>query len=85
MATVVNFQVRVVDGECLPVPGLKLGARYKYEHNPSSWSSAETDGEGMAQFRDEHTEPPLSADLYVGDSFCDTFPVEDGSTTILEV
>ena len=85
MTTVVRFGVRVVDGECLPVPGLELGARYKYEHAPSTWSSAITDGDGTAQFCDQHAEPPLQMDVYIGDSFSDTFPVEDGTTAVLEV
>jgi hypothetical protein len=67
------------------VPGLQIGARYKYTHSPSTWNSATTGGEGVAQFCDEHIESPLLVDLYIGDSFCDSFPVEDGSTLILEV
>ncbi len=82
---VVRFGVRVIDGECFPVPDLELGARYKYEHSPSTWSSQSTDGDGLAWFVDEHTEPPLEVNLYVGDTLCDTFPVEDGSTVILEM
>jgi hypothetical protein len=85
VATVVRFGVRVIDGECIPVPGLKLGARYKYENNPSTWDSADTNGDGTAHFSDEHAEPPLQVDIYIEDSFCDTFPVEDGATYVLEV
>ena len=85
MAIVVTFGVCVVDGECIPVPGLELGARYKYEHSPSTWTSAITNGEGTAQFCDEHAQPPLHVDVYIGDSFCETFPVEDGATVVLEV
>jgi hypothetical protein len=85
MSTVVSFGVRVLDGECEPVPGLELGARYKYENNPSTWTSATTDGDGLARFRDEHSESPLRVDVYLGDSFAETFPVVEGSTVVLEV
>lgn len=85
VATIVRFGVRVVDGECIPVPGLELGARYTYENSPSTWNSAITDGDGTAQFCDEHSEPPLNVSIYIGDSFCDTFAVDDGATFILEV
>ena len=85
MITVMKLGVRVVDGECIPVPGLELGARYKYEHSPSTWSSETTDGDGLAWFSDEHPEPPAGVTIYVGDTLCDTFPVEDGATVILEV
>lgn len=85
MTIVVKLGVRVVDGECIPVPGLELGARYKYEQSPSTWSSETTDGDGLASFHDNHPEPPLEVKLYVGDTLCDSFPVEDGSVVILEV
>ena len=85
VATVVRFGVRVLDGECIPVPGLELGARFKYEREPSTWNSAVTDGDGTAEFCDEHPEPPVRVDVYVGESLCETFPVEDGATFILEV
>lgn len=85
MTTVVKLGVRVMDGECIPVPGLEIGARYKYEHSPSTWSSECTNGDGLAWFCDEHPEAPLEVKVYVGDKYCDTFPVEDGTTVILEV
>jgi hypothetical protein len=85
MTTVAQLGVRVIDGECIPVPGLEIGARYKYRASPSTWSSECTDGDGLAWFSDEHPEPPLEVKLYVGDTLCDTFPVEDGTTVILEV
>jgi hypothetical protein len=85
MAIVVKFGVRAVDGECIPVADLEIGARYKYEHNPSTWNSETTDGDGVAWFVDEHPESPLEVKLYVGDTFCDSFPVEDGAMLILEV
>jgi hypothetical protein len=85
MTTVAKLGVRVIDGECIPVPGLEIGARYKYRASPSTWSSECTDGDGLAWFSDEHPEPPLEVKLYVGDTLCDTFPVEDGTTVILEV
>ena len=85
MAKVVKLGVRVVDGECIPVADLEIGARYKYRDVPSTWSSEVTDGDGLAWFCDEHPEPPLEVKLYVGDTLCDSFPVEDGTTVILEV
>jgi hypothetical protein len=85
MTMVVKLGVRVVDGECLPVAGLEIGARYKYEHSSSTWSSETTDGDGLAWFNDDHPEPPLEVNLYAGDTLCDTLPVEDGAVVILEV
>jgi hypothetical protein len=85
MTSVVQVGVRVVDGECMPVPDLEVGARFKYEHIPSSWCSECTDGDGLALFHDEHPEPPIEVTFYVDDQPCDTFPVEDGATLVLEL
>jgi hypothetical protein len=85
MGMVVKLGVRVVDGECIPVAGLEIGARYKYAQHSSTWSSETTDGDGLAWFNDDHPEPPLEVNLYAGDTLCDTFPVEDGAVVILEV
>lgn len=85
MTTVVKLGVRAVDGECIPVPGLEIGARYTYPDSPSTWSTECTDGDGLAWFCDEHPELPSEVQLYLGDKYCDTFPAEDGTTVILEV
>lgn len=85
LTTVVGFEVLAVDGECLGVPGLEIGARFRYETIPSTWSTAVTDGEGRARFREEHAEPPIEVTLYVGDQQCDTFPVHDGASLVLEL
>ena len=69
----------------LGLPELEIGARFKYEQNPSTWSSEITDGDGVARFVDEHPEPPAEVSLYVGDALCDSFPVEDGAMLVLEV
>jgi hypothetical protein len=82
---VTRFCVCVVDGDGLPVPGLQLGARFKYDTEPASWDWATTDGHGQATFCDKHPEPPREVSFYVGDAFCDTFPVVDGSTVVLEM
>ncbi len=85
MVTVIRLGVSVVDGECFPVPGLALGARFKYESSPSSWNCEITDSDGLATFHDEHPEPPLELSIYVDDTLCDSFPVVNGSTLVLEV
>lgn len=83
--TLISFDVQVVDGEVLPVPGLEIGARFGYPTIPSTWSSSTTDGDGTARFSDEHAEPPETVCLYVGEGPCGTFPVEDGSRLVLEM
>jgi hypothetical protein len=85
MATTTRFGISVIDGECHPVAGLQLGARYKYENSPSSWNCETTDGDGLAFFCDEHSEPPLEVSIYVDDTLCDSFPVVNDSTFVLEV
>ena len=85
MAIVMKIEVRAVDGECLPVPDLEIGARYRYENSPSTWDTETTNGDGVASFVDEHPEPPLEMRLYVSDALCDTFEVEDGATLVLEL
>ena len=39
----------------------------------------------MVWFRDEHGEPPVGVDVFVGDEFCDTFSVVDGAVVVLEL
>ncbi|GBE22024.1 MAG TPA: hypothetical protein ENH00_09830 [Actinobacteria bacterium] len=85
MATVVRLGVQAVDGECIPVPNLEIGCRYKYVRRPSTWSLECTNGDGLVWFHGEHQEPPVEVDLFVGDQFCDTFPVEDGTIVVLEL
>jgi hypothetical protein len=85
VATVVKIGVRAVDGEAIPVPGLEIGCRYRYVRHASTWSVRCTDGDGLAWFHDDHREPPVGIDLFVGDRFCDTFPAEDGTTVVLEL
>lgn len=80
-----TFAVRAIDGELLPVPELEVGARFSYPAAPSTWSTARTDGDGCAWFRDRHPEVPRTVCLYVGDERCGTFPVEDGAAIVLEV
>ena len=77
--------VRAVDGEVIPVPDLEVGARFSYRAAASTWSTAVTDGDGCAMFRDHHPEVPEHVCLYVGDERCGTFPVTDGGTIVLEV
>jgi len=85
MTVVVRMGVLVIDGECIPVPDVEVGARFKYSDRASTWCSVQTDGDGMAWFRDEHLELPLQVDLYAGHLLYDTFPVADGTTLVLEV
>jgi hypothetical protein len=83
--TMLAFEVRAVDGELLPVPELEVGARFSYPAAASTWSTAKTDGDGCAHFRDRHPEAPRSVCLYVGDERCGTFAVADGAAIVLEV
>ncbi len=85
MTAVVRFEVRAVDGECHEVPGLEIGARFRYGTMPATWSTATTDGEGRARFSEEHAEPPIEVTLFVGDQQCDTFPIRDGASLVLEL
>lgn len=85
IGTLLSFQVRAVDGELMAVPALEVGARFTYPAAPSTWSTAVTDGDGCATFRDRHPEAPSQVCLYVGDERCGTFPVEDGVAIVLEV
>jgi len=80
-----TFDVQVVDGEAIPVPAQEVGARFSYPGDASSWSTAITDGDGCARFRDRHPQHPSSVCLYVGDERCGTFPVHDGVCLVLEV
>ena len=52
--TLLTFDVHVVDGETIPVPAQEVGARFSYPDDASSWSTAFTDGDGCARFRDRH-------------------------------
>ncbi len=83
--TLVSFEVRAIDGEIIPVPSLEVGARFTYGAAPSTWSSAVTDGDGCAHFSDRHPETPESVCLYVDNSSCGTYPVEDGGLIVLEM
>ena len=84
-STVISFEVEVVDGEGLRVPGLEVGARYAYTEAPRTWSSEHTDGEGCARFRDSHVEPPIEVLLFVGDDECGSYALEDGAQFVLEM
>lgn len=84
-ATLLSFEVRAVDGEVMPVPELEVGARFTYPQAASTWSTAVTDGDGCATFRDHHPETPQQVCLYVGDERCGTYPVVDGASIVLEV
>lgn len=82
----IAFRVRAIDGECQPVPGLEIGARFHYAAAPSTWSAQTSDGEGYADFDDEHPEAPVEAHLFVGDEHCGTAsPVEAGGCYLLEL
>ncbi len=85
LATVVEFQVVVVDGEGIPVPGLEIGARYHYRNSPSTWDCATTDGDGVARFTDEHAEMPFEVALFVGDEQCGTYPLTNHAHLTLEM
>ena len=85
LATIIEYQVDVVDGECLPVPGLEVGARYHYPTAASTWDCAKSDGDGVARFRNEHPEAPTEVALFVGGELCGTFPLTDSAHLTLEM
>lgn len=83
--TMLAFDVQVIDGEVIPVPGVEIGARFAYADSPRTWSSSVTDADGCAHFSDSHPEAPDSVCLYVGDDTCGTFSVTHGCEIVLEV
>ena len=83
--TLLTFEVCAVDGEVMPVPELEVGARFTYPQAASTWSTAITDGDGRATFRDRHPEAPHHVCLYVGDERCGTFDLTEGASIVLEV
>ncbi|MBI5157979.1 MAG: hypothetical protein HZA58_08215 [Acidimicrobiia bacterium] len=80
-----TFEVRAVDGEVMAVPELEVGARFSYPQAASTWSTAITNGDGVAIFRDQHPETPQRVCLYVGDERCGTFDLTEGASIVLEV
>lgn len=85
MSKMVSFDVKVIDGEGLPVPSVEVGARYKYEQESRTWSAKYTDGDGLAAFRDNHPEPPVEVTLFVEDEECGRYPVTEGEHITLEM
>lgn len=85
LATTIDYRVYVVDGECLPVPGVEICARYHYPTAASTWDCAESDGDGVAFFSDEHVEPPSEVALFVNGELCGTYDVSDHVTLTLEM
>ncbi len=79
------FEVQVIDGEVIPVPGVEVGARFAYPAASTTWSSVVTDGDGCAQFSDRHPEHPATVCLYVADAPCGTYEVTDGRQIVLEM
>jgi len=79
------FDVRVVDGEGIPVPAVEVGARYRYPTASRTWSSELTDGDGLAQFCDDHAERPEEVCLFVGEDDCGTYPLSEGCHLVLEM
>ena len=85
VGTLVAFDVLVVDGEGLPLPGIEVGARYRYRASPGSWSSQITDGDGYARFEDDHPEAPNEVGLFVADEDCGTYPLVSGCHLTVEM
>lgn len=81
----VSFDVKVIDGEGLPVPSVEVGARYKYEKGPRTWSAETTDGDGLASFQDDHPREPVEVALFVEDEDCGCYPVVEGEHITLEM
>jgi hypothetical protein len=85
MGATITFDVEVLDGEGMAVPGVEVGARYRYRHAPRTWSVATTDRAGCARFRDAHEEPPEEVCLFVGDEDCGSYRVTDRCSLVLEM
>jgi hypothetical protein len=81
----ISFNVKVIDGEGLPVPDVEVGARYKYVSGPRTWSAEHTDGDGLAEFHDDHAEKPTEVELFVDEQDCGCYPVFDGEHITLEM
>ena len=82
---VVEFTVRAVDGECLEIPELEIGARFRYPSSATTWAVSRTKADGCAAFRDEHLEQPIEVDLFVDSEHCGSFPIEYNTTIVLEL
>ena len=85
LATIIDYRVYVVDGECLPVPGMEICARYHYPTTPSTWDCAESGGDGIAEFSGEHAEAPSEVALFVNGQMCGTYPLVHDATLTLEM
>ncbi len=85
LATTIGYRVYIVDGECLPVPGVEICARYHYPTAASTWDCAESNGDGVAVFSDEHPEPPREVALFVNGELCGTFDVAEDALLTLEM
>jgi hypothetical protein len=84
--THVAFRVQVIDGEGIPVAAVEVGARFRYESAPTTWSRAITDGDGYASFSDEHPETPQRVCFFIGEDVCDSWvEVADGKCFVLEL
>jgi hypothetical protein len=85
MSTTVSFDVKVIDGEGLPVPAVEVGARYKYASGPRTWSAEYTDGDGHASFRDDHPDKPIEVSLFVDDEDCGPYEIVEGCHITVEM
>ena len=85
MSTNFPFDVKVIDGEGLPVPSVEVGVRYKYESGPRTWSAEYTDGDGLASFRDDHPSTPIHVAFFVDDEDCGDFDVTEGGHVTIEM
>ncbi len=85
MNTKLVLDVKVIDGEGLPVPSIEVGARYRYDSGPRTWSVEYTDADGHASFRDDHPQPPVEVALFVQDEDCGLYPVNEGAYITVEM
>lgn len=86
VTTTFSFEVKVIDGEGLPVPSVEVGVRYRYESGPRTWGSENTNGDGIASFRDAHPATvPVKVALFVEDQDCGWHPVTEGVHITLEM
>jgi hypothetical protein len=85
MSSILEFEVEVLDGEGISVPGIEVGARYRYPHSPHSWSEETTDCDGCAHFRDTHEETPADVVVFVHDEDCGAFDVASHPSLVIEM
>lgn len=61
----ISFAVKLEDSDERPRSGERVEARFTYQLQPATWSTEYTDGEGRAEFGEDHPGMPVEVTLYV--------------------